>query len=723
MADQVIDLQLKTIAELKGINETLAGLKKIGDESKKAQDNFNKTLSGIGKQFGAVASSISTVTAGLVSLGAAASFLKGSFAEALEAEKSLNVLRVTLEATGEATESNIKSIQDYAAALQETTRFADDVVIQQVAIAKNFGLSTVEAKRLVTAATELAAVQGTDLASANDQLLKALSGQLPRDLKTLGKEFSNLTDQQLRAGSATDLILSKFTGRAAAELGTTAGAVAQLGNSFKQLQESVGLFLVKVLDLPAALNGVNLFIKNLTAGKTQLEKVNDDLTSVSNKITALQKIRVDASVIAPLIEQRQKLTEELIKIQKVTAETKKEAEKKIVIPPAEFRVDEKSRDEFLKSIHAVGLSAIQIAKQDSEQRKEQLNNIFGSENDLGKLSVENQRLYADAKFRIEKELANKLKDIKEKQKKDDQKDLKERLQILKDIRNDPSQGIIELLKQGGNLKDTAVQNAVIQGLVQDVGKTGNAKSLITPAATLVGGAFGGPAGGEAGKQIGGVLNNLTSKDAAREFVTTFLDSIPELVEGLIQGILEAFPVFLEKIPEIVDKLIKSVPRIITALIEQLPKYFAEFMSFLPAVAFQFAESLIENVPRIVEALVKAIGNAPGKVVKGVGKLFGFAEGGGFVQRVPAGFGNGSSERFPALLGSGELVIDSTTSRRLQNMISRNEEDSGSGRSYGNGSLSREDILALANRPIVVKVNEREIARTVRNQVRGGFVLA
>ena len=135
-------------------------------------------------------------------------------------------------------------------------------------------------------------------------------------------------------------------------------------------------------------------------------------------------------------------------------------------------------------------------------------------------------------------------------------------------------------------------------------------------------------------------------------------------------------------------------------------------------AITFASSLVEQSPRIVEAIVKGIANTPGNAAKSFGRFLGFAEGGqGFAKRVP---GSGNGDTFPALLTPGELVVDRSTASKLKDFLngSRTVESS---QTQNNSSMDA--IMALINRPVVVNIDGREVARATRNQLKSGFVLA
>jgi hypothetical protein len=129
--------------------------------------------------------------------------------------------------------------------------------------------------------------------------------------------------------------------------------------------------------------------------------------------------------------------------------------------------------------------------------------------------------------------------------------------------------------------------------------------------------------------------------------------------------------------------------------------------------------LIEQAPNIAAAIIKAIPNAVGGGVRGVGRLARFATGGqGFVKSVPSGFGNDS---FPARLTSGELVVDRSTALKLKDFLNNQTKNKSEEQSIDNLSMI-DAIKSLVNQPLVVNIDGRQVARVVRGQVRQGFVI-
>jgi hypothetical protein len=724
VADQTIDLQIRTLAELKGLNETLSGLKKVQSEAKGATQELTGAFGGLNKGLSGIPKALGGIAAGFLSIRAAGDFLKGSISEALQAEKVLNDLTVALEGTGEATSQVISDFQEYAKVIQQTTRFGDDAVLAQVALAKNFGLTNEEAKKLVTAATDLAAVTGNDLGASTEILLKTLSGQLPRSLKVLGREFGNLTEEQLKAGAAVDLFQSKFGNRAEKDITTLSGAVAQLSESFKNLQESVGIGITSATNVEN-INAFTLVIENLKDGvdllfadKSKVEELSDEFEKLSKAIAFNEKGVNTGETLARLRAQRDAVIKELASIQKESQKLAQSAPTVEVVKVAS--VDEGAIQKLLDSIKSVGLTATEIAKRERDERLKALNAAFGGETKLNLLSVDDKKRYADAKLRIEKDLNKRVLEEQKKASKEQNDVALKALQSFNEAKNNPGNVLGKVLS--GRATTEEEKRGALLGASTSIVQ--NPRSAIGIGAQGAGFAIGGEAGGQVGAAIAPVLQELSKgKEAARAFVTEFLNSIPDMILGLVDGISEAAVAFLDNIPIIIERFIAGIPQVIESLAAAMPRVALAFAIEMPLAAVTFATSLIEQAPAIAEAIVKSIGNAPGNAAKGIGRAFKFAEGGqGFVKSVPGGFGSGSSERFPAVLGSGELVVDRSTANRLKEFLGANTGDTQAASPQEGGGMM-DAIMALANRPIVVTIDGREIAKAVRSQIRSGLVLA
>lgn len=221
-----------------------------------------------------------------------------------------------------------------------------------------------------------------------------------------------------------------------------------------------------------------------------------------------------------------------------------------------------------------------------------------------------------------------------------------------------------------------------------------------------------------------VLQNIIL--AIPALVIAVVNAIPVLIDGLLLAIptiinelVNAIPILIEAIatlsPRIIDAIILNLPAIVSALAFLMPQVSIALTTALiaqaPNIALSFAQAFVLQVPRIVQAIAEGVKNSVsnlgrsigkgglGGAIGGIGKKFGFAQGG----MIPGGFPNDS---FPARLTSGEAVLSGNTVEKLEQFLASGGGGGGAG-------------------TVVVKLmlGEQELAETILNLNRQGYRLA
>lgn len=237
MAEKIIveiDLDTGTISSAFG---------KIEQATQKAADNvrkkFNKALNTD------VGPALKNIGLGFLGVGAAATAaaIKVSRAAAIQ-EDAINQLNTSLRLAGSFSEEASRGFQDFASAIQQTSTFGDEVILQQAALARNFTTTNEEAKKLTKAAIELSAATGMTLEGSVRNLGKTFSG-LTGELGESLPGIKNLSAEALKSGAALDFVLKRFGGAAQAQLNTFSGALQASENAFGDLLEKLGFFITK----------------------------------------------------------------------------------------------------------------------------------------------------------------------------------------------------------------------------------------------------------------------------------------------------------------------------------------------------------------------------------------------------------------------------------------------------------------------------------------------
>lgn len=258
----------KTEGDLEGLGKTGdSAMNILGKAGQGASDGFKSLVGGV-----TIANLASSAIIGVAN--EIKSFVVGSVNAAAEQENAINRLSQALKSAGSFSQAAIDDFSNFASELQQVSVYGDEVVISQLALAKSFGASNEQAKKMVQAAADLAATYGGSLESRVEQLGKTLTGTAGK-LGTLIPGFKDLTEAQLRSGEASDFINSKIGGAAANELNTYAGQVVATKNAYSDLQEELGAFVTS----STSVSGVNTVLKGLFEEMT--ESLKDYRTEIS----------------------------------------------------------------------------------------------------------------------------------------------------------------------------------------------------------------------------------------------------------------------------------------------------------------------------------------------------------------------------------------------------------------------------------------------------------
>ena len=248
---------IKLILELddKQVEATLKKLpKEFEDSGKKSGKEFGDGVeSGASKAFSSLKSKILSVGAALVTAFGA----KKSIEAAARQQDAVQRLNNSLANIGEFSQKATLDLQNFAASIEETTRFSDEAVLEQLAFAQAMGATAEQSEKVVNAATDLATALNIDLNSATRNIAKTLGG-FAGELGETIPELKELTQEQLRAGEGIELLAARYSGRAAQDVATFSGALEQLKNAFGTVLENIGKIIT---NNPIVIKGINALTK------------------------------------------------------------------------------------------------------------------------------------------------------------------------------------------------------------------------------------------------------------------------------------------------------------------------------------------------------------------------------------------------------------------------------------------------------------------------------
>lgn len=652
------ELKIPVLVEIANSVNELKKLQKAGVE---ATESVAKGFSGL-------------KTAAVAAIGAIASsalvgFLKDATHQAAESEANLQKLNTALQIAGNYSDEASAGLQNFAEAIEATTKFEGDAIIANLAYLQSLtSLNDKGLKVAQKAAIDLSAALGVDLQTATQLVGKAANGEVGA-FQRYGIAIAKGKDAAETFSNTLTALQSKFGGSAAAQVNTFSGAITQAENSFNNLKKAIGFIITQNPAVIAA-------IKNISGVFTTVGKI----------ISANSQSFGD--VIARVIKGIGDLIELLIRL--AVAFTK---------PTEAFRIFTTEAKRFFAFLSGNDEKVVQY-----NTELDDLKSKFDGVNPSIKETTDSF-----------KELNVAFQDVKE----------------LGDFKPKPlsaeeQKKLVEQLSGGGSLGKILVEGK-IEGLNQvdtTIAGLAGATNLLLQgqkgAVSVFSQVIGGfadtilPGIGGAVGQIVGVL--AQGPEAAAGFVRGFIEAIPQIIENiilaipevilaLIEGLSQLPERILERVPEIIQGIIQRLPDIINALAGQMPiiatRFSIELIRQAPQIAIGFVDALVKEAPRFVSEMIKSIGGGVlgtggGKGLLGGGGFLGlgFAEGG----IVPPGFPNDS---FPASLTSGELVIDKSTVDKLNRFI-----DSGSG---GGGSGPVQVSIVLGEKElasVLLDLNQR-----------------
>jgi hypothetical protein len=274
---QKIDLEMNfgDIEKVKiKLEESENALKRFGREADKTAKEVDDSFIGkLKTKFGAFGTMMATAFAGT----AIFSFLKGSAQAFFESEQAAAKLDKQLGYTSQA-------LQKYAAAVQQTTVYEDDLVIAAMGSIAAFTKNEDQIKALTAAAIDFASATGTDLVQAASLMAKSF-GSSTNALGRYGVEVTGTIGSEERLHAITSKVSQLFGGQASAQAQTYSGKIANLQNRFGDLRENIGKAMMPALEGLGKMFGQLTDQSNATGGSIgALEGVFNAFASVLGSV-------------------------------------------------------------------------------------------------------------------------------------------------------------------------------------------------------------------------------------------------------------------------------------------------------------------------------------------------------------------------------------------------------------------------------------------------------
>lgn len=699
MAKQIIEVEILAV-----LKDATKSVKDFAKQTQKDLDgiNFKTAVSAISDAFNIIEKTA----------GRAFNAIQDNVTEFVNAaakqEEAINKLNTSLALAGTYSFEASQGIQDFARGIQETTTVSDEAVLGLVALSRNFTKTNNEAQRLTEAAIELSAATGLSLEGSVKNLGKSfggLTGELGESLPII----KTLTVEQLKAGAAVDLILSRFGGAAAGQVDTFNGAVAQLSNTFNGFKETIGSFFT---NNPAVIAGIQEIQKGIVKLSKELRESGSGIQSL------ITEGFVSLVEIAPaVVSTMQRITDNLNAIGFYA----RKAGAILGGFAAAFLETDVGNQMAIGEQVREDLEALDVAFGKSLNASEE---FFGPLINNAKEVAKNVRKAAEEAKKIGREFKNSASGggggsifSADEIRKSIEDAVKNPFTIVFDA---------ELKKEmnlGLNKQDSQLAGAIAGGLSSVLKGGAGAQDLFKGLASAAADALVPGLGAVAG-EIVGVLSQGPEK--VRQMIQEFVKAVPDIIEGIILSIPVLIEELAKAIPEIIDRLAEKAPEIIQALVAAIPDVVVALQLQMPKIAVALIEGIIKGIPDIVKGFAEEFLKIParfaeelldainpfggggdggggflsgipivGDIFGGIGDFLGLAAG-GTIPDVPQYAG----DRFgPVMLDGGEEVLDKSTATMLREYLA----------GQGGGTTT-----------VIFQIGQQELARANLNLSRGGF---
>ncbi len=263
------EIEIEIVARLDSVDKSI---KSLEDKAEKAGKKIGKDLGeGLADSVSASFTNMAATAVAVLGTIAAAFSVNKIIHAASEQEAAITRLNQSLANAGTFSEAASKRIQEFANVMEEATGIQEETILGAAALARNFAHTNEEAVKLTEAAINLSAATGQSLDTAVQNLGKTLTGNAGK-LAMNVQGVKSLTEEQLKAGAAIDLVNERFQGAGAAQANTFAGSINKVSNSFDALLKTLGRLIT---DSPV----VRELLKFIADQVTNVTKALNSMTS------------------------------------------------------------------------------------------------------------------------------------------------------------------------------------------------------------------------------------------------------------------------------------------------------------------------------------------------------------------------------------------------------------------------------------------------------------
>jgi len=254
---------------------------------KASAEGFQK----VGSEISSLKTTILGVAAALgVMKIASAAFgqFKAGVADAMQLEKTIMQLKVTVASYGKDVEAAFGKMEAFATQMaNQSTLSADQILtLQNQALQYSRNTEHVESMTMAAMALNKALGLGTDTAMRG--LSQTLSGQTSV-LSRYVPQIKNMTKEQLRSGEAIKILAEQYAPSLAAELLTLSGQVERSSNTLKDYRQEIGRSITNNAAFVAGMKKIgDILFENLPSSAA----LRDTMAQLADKVLAFTSFMV-----------------------------------------------------------------------------------------------------------------------------------------------------------------------------------------------------------------------------------------------------------------------------------------------------------------------------------------------------------------------------------------------------------------------------------------------
>ena len=337
----------------KGINDAQKSMKGL----KGGVQNIGKTLTSLFSPGGVAVAGVALAVKAFQKFGQVINETTELYKKQAIAE---NQLRQAINNSPYVTGESTKALLDYASALQKASNYGDEELIPFMTKLISSGRTEAETMKIMQTALDMSATGAMDLNTAVTQLNATMNGNVGR-LGQQNAELKTLSQEELEAGKAVDILSEKFKGQSELSIDSS----KQLKNAWGDLKETFGKTFEK------ALSPMRKFFAELVQGWADARKAkqeyDDALKAVDDGNATIEQLQI---IIKKRQEDLEVLKNELVLLE----ESKKEWEAIDPEGPWAYNVENEialQKEKIKQSERDLGVLNAQL---DNKKRQEEKDN-------------------------------------------------------------------------------------------------------------------------------------------------------------------------------------------------------------------------------------------------------------------------------------------------------------------------------------------------------------